>query len=167
MPDFYGDLAGFKAYWVARGNALVTAYEDDDILASLLVASEYLDAAFRTQFMGWKVGGRPQVREWPRSAVIDIYGYGVDSTIVPPEIEQATYQAALRQHDTPGIFFKDYTPSKYKSVSISGAVDVEWAIGSAFDFQTQLPSIGAILTPILTGEGSGGMSPLSGSTSRV
>lgn len=167
MPDFYGDVAGFKAYWIARGNQLVAAFDDDDILASLLVASEYLDATFRTQFMGLKLGGRAQVREWPRSGVIDIYGYGVDNTIVPPEMVQATYQAALRQHNTPGIFFKDYAPSKYKRVSISGGVDVEWAIGSAYDFQTQMPSIAAVLTPILTGYGSGGMSALSGAIGRV
>lgn len=151
MADFYGTPAAFKSYWAARGNASVASMDDTIVITpALLVASEWIDAAFLKQFGGLKINGRDQVREWPRSGVQDIYGYSVGEA-VPREIEAATYEAALRQITTPGIFFKDYTPGKYKSVTITGSLSVEYATGSAFDFQTQMPQIGAILAPILTG----------------
>lgn len=164
----YGDAAGFQSYWNDRGQqAAIIAYEAPDISAALLVASGYLDAAFMSQFMGLKHGGRSQIREWPRDGVQDIYGYAIDNTVPPREVINATYEAALRQLQTPGIFFKDYNPSKYKSVAISGAVNVVFAIGSAYDFQTQMPQIAAILLPILTGMGAGAFSPSSGAVARV
>lgn len=165
MADFYGTVAGFKAYWTARGDAVALATADGDILIALLIASEWLDAAFRSQFAGLKSGGRAQIREWPRSAVTDIYGYSVASDVPPREIENATYEATLRQLKTPGIFFRDYSPSKYRNVSITGALSVEFAVGSAFEFQTQMPAIAAILVPILTSNAS--FSSLSGDLIRV
>lgn len=164
----YGDAEGFEAYWVARGQtAAIAAYDEPEITPALLVASGYLDAAFRSQFMGLKHGGRDQIAEWPRDGVQDIYGYAIPNTVPPREVVNATYEAALRQLQTPGIFFKDYNPSQYRSVSVSGAVSVQFAIGSAYDFQTQMPQLAAVLAPILTGLGSGSFSPLSGMVGRV
>lgn len=164
----YGNASDFETYWVARGQqAAIVAFDDTDVNAALLVASEYLDAAFRTQYMGLKVGGRDQVREWPRIGVQDNYGYSVPSTDIPREVLAATYQAAFRQLQTPGVFFKDYSPSKYRSVSVSGAVSVTYAIGDAYDFQTQMPALAAMLAPILTGAGTGSFSAASGFVARV
>ena len=166
MTEYYGTPAAFKTYWQARGNSAVVGYDDSTIVTpALLVASEWLDAAFLGRFGGLKIGGRDQVREWPRSDVQDVYGYAIPSDVPPREIEAATYEAALRQIVTPGTFFKDYTPGKYKSVSISGALSVEYATGSAYDFQTQMPQIAAILAPILTGYSN--TSSLSSCTARV
>jgi len=168
VDTVYGDAEGFQTYWVARGReAAIAAYDESEITAALLVASGYLDAAFRSQFMGLKHGGRDQVLEWPRDGVQDIYGYAIPNDVPPREVINATYEAALRQLQTPGVFFADYNPSKYRSVSVSGAVSVQYAVGSAFDFQTQMPQIAAILAPILTGLGAGAFSPLSGAVGRV
>lgn len=163
--EFYGAVATFKTYQEARGRDIPATATDPDIQAALLVSSEWIDAAFIGQFSGLKVGGRAQIREWPRSGVVDIYGYAVPSDAVPREVENATYEATLRQILTPGIFFKDYTPGKYRSVSISGAVSVVYATGSAYDFQTQMPAIAAILYPILFGNGAS-FSSLSGAVVR-
>jgi hypothetical protein len=165
----YGDADGFKSYWNDRGQqAAIVAFDDSEINPALLIASGYLDAAFLSQFMGLKTGGRNQIREWPRIGVQDIYGYAIPSDVPPREVINATYEATFRQLQTPGVFFKDYTPSKYRSVSVSGAVSVVYAIGSsAYDVQTQMPALAAILLPILTGMGSGAFSPLSGRVSRV
>lgn len=166
MPDFYGDAAGFQDYWAARGGATAAGLEDEDIESALLIASEWIDRSFRAQFGGDKVGQRAQIREWPRNGAIDIDYHYIASDAIPREVIAATYEAAMRHATTPGIFFKDYSPSKYKSVSISGALSVEYAIGSAYDFQTQFPAIAAILVPVLTAEGTGGFSGLSGSVTR-
>lgn len=166
MPDFYGDAAGFKAYWLARGDITAATMDNTAIEAALLVASEWIDQSFRMQFGGDKVGQRAQIREWPRNGAIDIDNHYIASDAIPREVLAATYEATFRQMTTPGVFFKDYTPSKYKSVSISGALSVDYAIGSAYDFQTQFPAIAAILIPVLTAEGTGGFAGLSGSVAR-
>lgn len=167
-PLFYGDADGFEDYWNSRGRqAAIIAYDPTDIEAALLVASEAIDASYISQFMGLKHGGRDQVREWPRDGVQDIYGYAIPNTVPPREVINATYEAALRQLLTPGVFFKDYNPSQYKSVSVSGAVSVVFNAGTAYDFQTQMPQIAAILYPILTGIGAGSFSTLSGGVGRV
>lgn len=166
MPDFYGDKAGFQTYWTDRGREIPGTWDDDSIAAALLVASEWLDRAFINSFAGLKVGGRAQIREWPRSGVQDIYGYSVADDAPPLEVINATYEAAFRQLTTPGIFFEDYKPGKYRSAAIVGAVSVVYAIGDAYSFQTQMPAIGAILYPII-GYSRGNFSALSGGTSRV
>lgn len=163
---FYGTADGFTAYLVARGNPLADVYDDPaDIIPALIVASEWMDGAYRNQFMGLKIGARNQIREWPRSGVEDMNGYSVDSASIPIEVQNAAYEAALRQLQTPGSFFKDFTPSKYSRVAISGAIDVTFNNGSALDFQLQLPAVGIILAPLLTGYGKG--SALAGSVSRA
>lgn len=156
MADFYGTASGYKAYWLARGNDQSTV-TDPNVQVALLIASEFIDRSFGHQWQGLKVGQRAQVRDWPRSGVVDKNGYSVASDVPPVEVENAAYEAAFRQLASPGIFFKDYTPGKYKSVSITGALSVEYAIGDAWSFQTQMPAIGLILAPVLGCYSSGSM----------
>lgn len=163
MADFYGTAAGYKEYWAARGNDQ-SAVLNADVDVALLIASEFLDGAFAGYWPGLKVGGREQVRDWPRSSVQDRNGNAVPSDSVPREVENAAYEAALRQLTTPGIFFKDYTPGKYTRVSISGALAVDYAVGDAWSFQTQLPVLAAVLGPLIAARGA--VSGLSGAIGR-
>lgn len=166
MTEYYGSADGFKAYHIARGNA-AASFDNDEIEIALLVASEWIDASFASSFPGRKVGLRSQVRQWPRSDAWDSEGFYIGVTEIPPEVVNATYEAAARQLTTPGVFFKDYTPGKYRNVSISGAISVEYAVGDAYSFQTQMPMINAILSNVLTARGRGNFSSLSGDASRV
>lgn len=163
MADFYGTATGYKAYWLARGNDQ-SAVTDPNIEIALLVTSEFIDRSFRSQWQGLKVGQRDQVRDWPRSGVVDADGYAVASDVEPIELLNAVYEGTFRQLTTPGIFFKDYTPNKYKSVSITGALSVEYAIGDAWSMQTQMPMIAMALRPILSCSGDASM--LSGKSTR-
>lgn len=153
MPDFYGTIAGFRAYHAARRGEASAAYtrEDAVIGPALLVASEWLDAALRSVLMPntYKVDGSDQMREWPRIGYIDAYGYAVSSATVPVLIEYATYELAERQMASPGALTVDHTPSKYKRVSIEGAVSVEYRDVGAGDLQTQFPIVWQILGPLL------------------
>lgn len=167
MPDIYGTATGFRSYHNDRGGTLpVTAADDDTVAEWLLVASEWIDARFRTLFPGLKVGQRAQIREWPRQAAFDIYGYAVASDNVPVEVLNATYEVALREANNPGGLTVDYTAPKYKSVRIDGALSVEYAsFASASDTQVQIGIVGQILGPILTGYNAGG-NMLSGTSCR-
>lgn len=168
MPDpFYGTTDGFIDYFTQRNNSQMALTDVEDITAALLVASEFLDAAYLLSFGGLKTGGFAQIREWPRQAVQDIYGYAIPSDVPPRQICQATYEAAARQLQSPGIFYKDYTPTKYRSVAVSGAVSAEFITGDASEFQTQFPTIAAILSPLLTSSTANNGSSLSGGITRV
>lgn len=161
----YGTAEGYHEYNQARHRAVEKT--DDEITAALLVASEWLDATYRRLFKGYKVGARDvQVREWPRYAVHDHYGSAVSSASVPLEVEHATYEAAWRHLEDATALSRDYTPNKYKSVQIVGAVSVVYAGSSvASDVQQQFPIIDQILDPLLGGTGD--VSSLSGSNTRV
>lgn len=167
MDDFYGTAAGFRVYHVARGNDVpAEAVDDDVVLEWLLVASEWLDGRYQASFPGLKVGMRAQLREWPRNSAFDIYCYAISSATVPREVENATYEAALRQGVEAGSLSVDYTPGKYKRAAVDGAVSVEYAaFNSAWDTQKQISIVDTILYPILTGNGN--VSALSGSTVRA
>lgn len=152
MPDYYGTPDGFLAYHTTRGTD-VTEWDDAQVLPALLVASEWLDGAFRDRFQGWKVGLSAQVREWPRIGAVDYHGYNVSSAAVPIQIEYATYEAALRVLRDPKALNKDAAASKYKSVRIEGAIAVEYGDQSAGALQAQFPIIGQILGSLLDGPG--------------
>lgn len=167
---FYGDVAGFKAYFVARDMYAVpiATLDDTEILAALIVASEWLDARYGPQFSGTKVGLRAQIREQPRNGQWDINYYTVPSTAIPREVLAATYEAAFRQAINPGSLSLDYKPNKYRRVSIDGAITVEYSMYNAVaDIQTQFAIIGEIMWPLLTGYGISAMSGLSGYGVRI
>lgn len=166
MTDFYGTADGLRAYCTQRDIDLPTDAADDDFVnAKLLLASETLDGRYRTQFPGLKVGMRAQIREWPRNAAYDRYGYAVSNESVPPEIVNSTYELAIREILSPGILAPDYTPNPYKSVSVDGAISVQFTpFNEASDIQTQFVTVDQILSALLYDMGS---SPLSGGTVRV
>lgn len=139
----YGTPAGYREYHTARGRTVTG--DDATIQARLLVASEWLDGAYRTQWPGSKTGQQAQLDDWPRTGVVDSDGYAVASDVVPTQIIHATYEVALRSDS----LNKDFTPSKYQRVSISGAIDVTYRDQSAADIQAQFPVIGQILGSLL------------------
>lgn len=161
----YGTVASFRTYHTARGRD-TTVYSDTDVEVAKLVGSEWIDGRYRTSFPGTKVGLRAQVREWPRLSGYDINDDLISSASVPTEIENATYEATLRQLIAPGSLSVDFTPSKYRRVSVDGAVNVEYfGFVNASEVQTHFKIIDEILAPILTGDGAG--SPLSGTSYRA
>jgi hypothetical protein len=161
--DQYGTTIDFKTYHTARGR-VVDSFADAAIAAALLVASECLDARYQSKFPGFKVGQRAQLREWPRTGGIDIYGYSIPANSIPTEIVNAVYELALRQLQVPGSLSIDWTPNKYRRASVDGAVAVEYnTFSSSTDVQTQFNIVDEILGPILTAND---ISPLSGGSFR-
>lgn len=151
MTTIYGTRADYTTYHAARNHS-TASHTDARIDAALIVASEWIDAVYRTSFPGLKVGMRAQEREWPREGGMDIYGYAISAASVPTEVINATYEAAYRQIETPGCLAIDWTPAKYKRVSVDGAVSAEYRIfDSIGDAQMRLAIVDQILDPILTG----------------
>ena len=167
----YGTATGFAEYFAARGIALPGTLDDDAIDAALLVASEWIDHVYGPSFIGYKTDGFEQEREWPRkSAVIysTIPAYLYADTAIPNRVLSATYEAAYRQVITPGSLEVDYTPSKYTSVTVEGAISVDYAaFSSSSEVQIQIGTIDKLLWPLLDDQAPSSMSGSSGPASRV
>lgn len=160
--SYYGTNAGAGTYHSARGNAAWASASESDQDAALLRASEYIDNNWRQLFYGYKTGGRAQVREWPRDDVLVWNGalqIELPNDEVPVEVIDATYEAALRELNSPGYFNPDIIPGKNKkSVSITGAVAVEYW---SDDMKPVVEKIALILAPLFVAYG-GPSSGLSG-----
>lgn len=116
MPEFYGSITAADAYHLARANA-PWAGDDAAKQAALIRASAYIDGKYQFQnacgrweslFSGSKTGARAQPLQWPRTGATDNEGNSIPVDEVPIEIEQATYEAALREIVTPGSLSPDY-----------------------------------------------------------
>lgn len=163
MADFYGTVEAANQYHLARGNIVWAGLDPAEAEAALLRASEWLDGNYRGLFPGWKTGERAQVREWPRQDAWDIYAYFIPATVIPDEVNRATYEAALREAIQPGALSVDFVAADViKKAAVEGAVSVEFGgSGSVMDAQLSMPIVDAILAPILTG-GDGGSGGLTG-----
>lgn len=170
----YGDATNFAAYWEARGIELPGTLDDTAINAALLVASEWIDGVYGPSFVGHKTGGFTQEREWPRTSAVvqasgvwgEYYTFAIDA--IPDRVRNAAYEAAYRQAITPGSLQVDYTPSKYTSVTVEGAISVDYApFTNANEIQIQISAIDKLLSPLLNESSSASTSNLSGPVSRV
>lgn len=164
MTDSYGGNAEADTYHSERGNTDWDSYTEDQKTAARLRASEYIDGTYRLWFDGYKTDGRSQDREWPRT---DAYVWSQDVWVafaadeVPLEILQATYEAALYEAAETGYLTPVNVPSSNKkSVSVSGAVSVEYW---SDDVQPVVTRIGMLLAPLFENSQQAS-NPLSGKT---
>lgn len=151
MADFYSAIASADTYHTARGNTTWTG-TDELKNAAMLRGSEYIDGAYRSGFPGYKTGERDQLREWPRSDAYDIEGNYLDPDVVPNEVFNATYEAALRELVSPNSLLPDYNPAgQQKRVKVD-VIEIEYT--APHGAQSVLPIITiiqGILAPVLTG----------------
>ena len=166
---FYGNVDDFKEYFTLRGKVVPGEWDNSKIESALLVSSEWLDHQFENSWIGYKVNFN-QERSWPRqSAVVQSFPYYVYKTDeIPEQVIKATYEAAFRELTKQGSLQVDFTPNKYKSVSVSGAISVEYnSLSYASDVQTEIPVIEDLMSVLTDSTKSGAFSSLSGKVSRV
>lgn len=167
----YGNAADFITYHTDRGRTIPGTWDNDYIEAALLVASEWLDAKFDKLWVGYAVGGYSQTRKWPRaSAVTNTFPATVlADTVIPQEILNGTYEAAWRETNNAGSLNLDYTPSKYRSVRIEGAISVEYdtTVTHGSDVQTQIGIINNLMESLIDPIKFGNYASLSGKAERV
>ncbi|MDV3257744.1 MAG: hypothetical protein LOX97_08200 [Sphingomonas sp.] len=156
--DSYPDLADIAAYAVAHGKTFVITggTNEADAEAAARRGTLFIDS-FRSRFPGARTNGRSQAREWPRTGATDADGEEIADDEIPAEIIAATCEAAILEKATPGVLAPNVTPGQIKkSVSVEGAVSVEYAIGSGSAGE-QIPVvtvIEGILEPLLGKRGS-------------
>lgn len=170
----YGTKEGFAAYHEERGREIPGTWDDDVVNAALLSASEWIDGVYGPSFVGHKTGGFLQEREWPRiNAQVKASGYWGEYYVfpdnaVPDRVIHATYEAAWRHATTPGSLLVDYTPGKYKSVTIEGALSVDFRqFDQSSEIQVQIGAVDTLLWPLLEQSSGSKNSSYSGGTQRV
>lgn len=170
----YGTNSGFVEYHEARGRTVPAAWQLNDgaiITSARLVASEWLDAKYRSIWIGQPTDGYEQVRQWPRvnatTATNPPYTYPDD--VVPDPVIYAVYELAYYQASNPGVLQPIATPKKYKRVRVEGAIEVEYNLdlsGTA-DIQPQLSTVDSLMYPLLDPNASGTLSALTSPSVRV
>lgn len=163
MPDFYGTVAAADAYHAARANA---AWTGDDVAkqAALIRASVYIDGRYRkllasgvwqSLFPGVKTEGRGQAREWPRTGAEDYEGHAIPSDQVPIEVEQATYEAALRELVEPGSLSPDFVAASTVKRQKVGPIEEEFSVAAGADgaasVRPVISIIDEMIAPVLVG----------------
>lgn len=167
---FYGTAAGFVTYNEDRGKAILPTWTYAVIEAALLLSSEWLDDQYGAVWTGYPTDGFTQTRYWPRaSATTNTFPQHVFAdTDIPDNVVEATYEAAFRELTTTGALRKDFTPSKYNKVAISGAMSVEYDTSTrSADVQLQIPVIESLMVPLLDESSQGSFSFHSGGSSRI
>jgi hypothetical protein len=161
----YGSNAGADTYHADRGNTAWAAATEAAKTIARLRGSEYVDYHFRAAFPGYKTGFREQVREWPRTDAYDYEDNHIGSSVIPYEVEYATYEAALRELATPGSLFPELIPGQQRKRTKVDVIEVEYTGPQGIASVTPIITvITGILSPILTGHA---QSSLAGRTIRA
>lgn len=135
----YGTVSDADAYHLARGN---TAWTGDNAVktAALQRATDYIDGRYRrmtgggcwvSMFRGKRTDGRSQDLEWPRTGATDSEGNEIPDDEVPTEVEEATYEAALRELVDPGSLSPAFVASQQVTREKVGPVEVAYADAQA------------------------------------
>lgn len=96
-----GTIASFRAYATARGNPAPTAATDVLATAALVRASDYITYSYVQQFLS-----------------------GYDAT--SPNVEEATYEAAILELATPNFFSSTFTMDQRKVLTeVKG---IKWTV---------------------------------------
>lgn len=164
----YGSAAAFETYHEARGRTVPDSWDTDYINAALLVASEWLDDKYGSRYYGYPTAGYTQERQWPRAlAIANTYPtYVFEEDEIPTEVVEATYEVAWREANEPGCLSVDFTPSKYSSVSVGGALYVKYDnTNDVQDVQKQIEPVERMLQALF--DPSKYSSKLSGGADRV
>ncbi len=135
----YISLADAETYFTNRGvPASWTAATNAEKEAALVSATQYLDANY--EWATGDIGSDTQALGWPRSGAYDRFGRSIESTVVPPRVEDACCEAAVRALD--GDLLGDQT-QKVVEEEVTGAVRVRYS--EAAPQGTTYPLIDALL----------------------
>lgn len=154
--ESYATVAQADEYHQKRGNA-GWAGETAGREAALRRASEYLDGAYRTRWLG--KGSTPtQALAWPRAYARSGAGY-LPSDAVPLAVVRACCEAALRELQNPGSLAPDLYPGERVVSETVGPLEVEYADGGGSDAGAPpvLVAVDRILAPVLRSTAAAGL----------
>lgn len=147
--QIYGSIAGADAYATSIGNTTWGPLTNEVKQAALVRASLYvdsynkrfLDGAYNCwwTYIGGKTGGWAQDREWPRHGIP-----GLPDNVIPPAIEYATYEAAIREAENPGALSPDIDRTQLVKRERVDVLEVTYAVSDDAGTGNLLPTIPVI-----------------------
>jgi hypothetical protein len=175
--ESYVSVADFKTYADGRGLDYTVANTDDLVEQALRRATAYVDT-YRNRFSGYRTNRRAQALEWPRigayyyvpdngRSIGFIYptdrddqlgsqGYDyIPANVVPPEVIQATCEAAVREAAAPGSMQPDLERGGAIQELQAGSVRIVYAANASAQTTTQI--IDSILDALLMANANGGL----------
>ena len=157
-------LSYCDTYHSDRGNSTWTGDDEAVKEPAIRRASFFLSNSF--DWMGFPLNARTQALAWPRSGVVDQYGYAIETSEIPKEVQQACAEAALRELVTPGSLTPDYTATERLESASVGPISVKYDMSrtDASAARTIMLIVRDLIGPFLA-KGKG--SRLSGETTRV
>lgn len=147
----YVSVAEARAYAEARASTFPAGNAEAE--AALIVANDYLES-LRAEFKGSKVDPATQSLQWPRQGV-QIDGWNVPVDHIPKELKAAQCQLAIE-----AAAGTDLMPTGDGREVIREKVDVletEYAPGAGGSPQPYLAKARALLAPLLSAGGFGGI----------
>ena len=116
-----------RAYIGAAYGPTYTAWltlSDDDASRTLVSATRYLDQQpWQGKATGIGEDGSPTTLQWPRSGVV-VGGVAIDSTTIPTEITEATFELAVMIAASPGLVNKLDQGSNVQAANAGGGTGV-------------------------------------------
>lgn len=166
----YGKSADdFRNYIISRGRDIPDTWTDTMIESAFLLSSEWLDLRYEDVWIGYKKTYE-QERSWPRQAAVTqtFPSHLFSEDEIPEQVVKACYELTYRELTSPGCLTTDFKPNTYKSVSISGAVSVEYSVQAyASDVQLQIPVVDYMMSVLIDKNKNGETSQISGKAYRV
>lgn len=90
----YSSVADADAYFSLRGNSAWAALNTAAKEAALVLATDYIEATYRSAWLGYRISAT-QALSWPRSSV-EIDGFIVPANVVPAAVANACIELAVR-----------------------------------------------------------------------
>lgn len=142
-------------YFENRGNSDWTDGDSDDKEAALIRATAAIDARYRGRWPGFRAAFRAQSLEWPRQAAYDNEDNLISAVSIPPEVINATLEAAARELASPGSMIPDLERGGAVRMLKAGSVEIEYAANAEMTTTFQL--IDGLLSGILQSGSGGGL----------
>jgi hypothetical protein len=126
----YVSVSEFKAYHVDNGNAAAALLSDADIQTAGVRTTKAIDAVGLRRFVGTKLTAA-QALAWPREDGVDVYGFDIDSDVVPIYVKRACYEGMLVEAAAVGALSPSLEHGgMIKRERVEGAVDISYADGA-------------------------------------
>lgn len=152
----YLSVADFKTYHTDRANSWGTA-TDPAISGALIRATDYIDRLYGSTFVGEREFPDDQALFWPR--INGSYPDGRDIPTIPPELESATAEYAMRALDGPLAPDPTYAESnaqvKEHEERVGPIVErTLYGSNGMISIYRSYPEADALMKPLLVGGGS-------------
>lgn len=137
----YATVVNARAYAALRGMTLPES--DDDVASLLILAFDYIEGK-EGQFRGTRTYAETA---FPRTGMV-VYGFVIDSDVIPTKLIAAQCQAAVDQA-TGLSLFTNSTPEDYVIREKTGPLETEYADPTVLGIGTYFSAVENLLQPFM------------------